>query len=116
MSFEARPISRSRTQPPTMSARPPASRAWRAIATAVSRLASAGDAESIVGIAEGRIELAAGGRPADRDGMAPRTSARRASQAGCRSGRVLRRRAGVVIAPVPVGTPLVHVGRDPEQT
>src|SRR5690349_1839376 len=36
MSLASRPNSRSRTQPPTMSARPPASRTARAIAVAVS--------------------------------------------------------------------------------
>src|SRR5207249_8276393 len=37
MSGESRPISRSRTQPPTINARPPASRTARAIAVARSR-------------------------------------------------------------------------------
>src|SRR6266545_513153 len=73
-------------------------------------------AETVVGIAEGGIDLAARGAAADRDGMAPGAAARGATRAALWAARIRRRRDRVIRGVVPVRAPLVDIGRDAIET
>ena len=73
------------------------------------------ETEPEVVVAEGRIELAAQRGAADRVRVAPRSAACGTSHALVRASRIPFRRSAVIILVVPIGTPLVHVGRDAEK-
>src|SRR6185295_18332628 len=72
-------------------------------------------AESEVVVAKGWIELAAQRGAADGVRMSPRSAARRAPHPFIGARRIPLRRSAVIVLVVPVGAPLVHVGRDAEE-
>src|SRR5439155_20684869 len=64
-------------------------------------------AEPVVGVPERRRQAAPGGGRRPPDAVAPRPAAARAPLAFLRTPRVALGRAGVIVASVPVGAPLV---------